>query len=194
MKQRKIEMKWAFVDYENIGSLSKVDLSHYSKVILFLGAKQGKVDFGIKKYNKPIEMKIIQLKETNSNNLDFHLSYYLGKYTIEAEESITFDVISNDNGFAPLIAHVKANDRSCKQIKFGVSSESKSKPKTKSDFVSKLTAQSINKRPKKVASLKNYIASQLLIRCNEVAVQNHLNRLLAENVIKVSGDDVEYLC
>lgn len=41
-------MKWAFIDYENIGCLSKVDLAAYSKVILFVGAKQSKVDLGDK--------------------------------------------------------------------------------------------------------------------------------------------------
>ena len=33
-------MKWAFIDYENIGSLNKVDLSFYEKIIIFVGAKQ----------------------------------------------------------------------------------------------------------------------------------------------------------
>ena len=47
-------MKWAFIDYENIGCLSKVDLSIYDKVIIFVGAKQPKIDFGDKKYESPV--------------------------------------------------------------------------------------------------------------------------------------------
>jgi hypothetical protein len=33
-------MKWAFIDYENVGCLSKIDLSTYEKVVVFIGAKQ----------------------------------------------------------------------------------------------------------------------------------------------------------
>ncbi len=32
-------MIWAFVDYENLGSLEQVDLSSYQKVFVFLGPK-----------------------------------------------------------------------------------------------------------------------------------------------------------
>lgn len=42
-------MKWAFIDYENIGSLEKIDLEIYQRIIIFLGAKQSKIDFGNKK-------------------------------------------------------------------------------------------------------------------------------------------------
>ncbi|MDQ7073674.1 MAG: hypothetical protein Q9O24_00580 [Gammaproteobacteria bacterium] len=42
-------MKWAFIDYENINCLSKISLDEYSKIFIFLGAKQPRVDFGDKK-------------------------------------------------------------------------------------------------------------------------------------------------
>jgi len=38
-------MKWAFIDYENVGSLGKVDLSSYERVIVFLGAKAAAAGF-----------------------------------------------------------------------------------------------------------------------------------------------------
>lgn len=77
-------MKWAFIYYENIGCLSKVDLSAYAKVVLFLGEKQPKIDLGETKYDSPIDLVLVQLKAIQSNNLDFQLSYYLGKYDSEA--------------------------------------------------------------------------------------------------------------
>lgn len=60
---------------------------------------------------------LVQLKATQSNNLDFHLSYYLGKYDGDIPADVSFDIISNDKGFSPLIAHIKANGRACKQVK-----------------------------------------------------------------------------
>lgn len=179
-------MKWAFIDYENIGCLSKVDLSVYRKVILFLGAKQPKIDLGDKKYDSPIELVLIQLKATQANNLDFHLSYYLGKYEHEAPSDASFEIISNDNGFGPLISHIKQNGRACKQVK--VSTE----PPVENKLISSLTSRPKEKRPQKVASLRNHIASQMRIQGNDVAIQNHLNQLINANIVKVSGDSVEY--
>lgn len=80
-------MKWAFIDYENVGSLGKVDLSSYERVIVFLGAKQPKLDFTDKKYNMPINLLVVQLKASQANNLDFHLTYYLGKFDGQADKS-----------------------------------------------------------------------------------------------------------
>ncbi len=179
-------MKWAFIDYENIGCLSKVDLSAYRKVVLFLGAKQPKIDLGDKKYDTPIELILVQLKATQSNNLDFHLSYYLGKYDNEAPSNVTFEIISNDNGFSPLIAHIKINGRACKQVKVATA------PSTKSKLISSLTSKPKEKRPKKVSSLRNHIATHMAVKGNDVAIQNYFNQLVNDKLIKVSGNNVEY--
>ncbi len=181
-------MKWAFIDYENIGCLSKVVLSDYKKIILFLGAKQPKIDFGERKYDSPVEMVLVQLKAVQANNLDFHLSYYLGKFDSEAESDVTFEIISNDNGFSPLIAHIKSNGRMCKQVKIASASNAKN------ILVSSFTERPKEKRPQKVSSLKNHIASRLRIQGNEIAIQNHFNQLVNDKVICVSGESIEYKC
>lgn len=181
-------MKWAFIDYENVGNLDKIDLATYERIIVFLGAKQPKLDFGEKKYDKSLNLTIVQMKTIQANNLDFHLSYYLGKYDAIAEKQIAFEVVSNDNGYSPLISHVKANGRACKQIKF----ESSTQVGTK--LVSSLTARPKDKRPKKVASLKNHIASHLGLKGNETAIQNQINYLINAKIIAVNdGTNVEYL-
>ena len=179
-------MKWAFIDYENIGCLSKVELSDYKKIILFLGAKQPKVDFGEKRYDFPIDLVLVQLKATQANNLDFHLSYYLGKFDSEAPKEVIFEIISNDNGFSPLISHIKTNGRVCKQIKIASASTSKNK------LISSLKARPVEKRPQKVSSLRNHIASHLSIQGNEVAIQNYFNQLVKDKLINITGEKIEY--
>ncbi len=192
-------MKWAFIDYENIGCLSKVDLSIYSKVVLFIGAKQPKIDLGDKKYDSPIALVLVQLKATQSNNLDFHLSYYLGKYDGDIPADVSFDIISNDKGFSPLIAHIKANGRACKQVKVAAAPSVKSQyvkvasvPSQKSKLISFITATQRDKRPKKVTSLRNCIAAHMGIKGHETAIQNHVNQLVNEKIIRISGDNIEY--
>lgn len=181
-------MKWAFIDYENVGNLGKVDLSSYDRVIIFLGAKQPKLDFTDTKYDKPVSMVVVQLKAVGANNLDFHLAYYLGRFDSQAPQGVAFDVVSNDTGFSPLIAHIKANGRPCKQVKIA------SAPADTQKLIQSLTSKPKEKRPQKVASLRNHIASHLSLKGNEVAIQNQLNQLVIGNVVKISGDSVEYQC
>ncbi|MCH9691525.1 MAG: hypothetical protein K0U59_05620 [Gammaproteobacteria bacterium] len=181
-------MKWAFIDYENVGGLGKIDLSRYEQIVVFLGAKQSRLDFGIEKYNSPINLITVQIKSIQSNNLDFHLSYYLGKYDQKADKDIIFEVITNDNGFSPLISHLNLNGRCCKQIKHMTAAASTQK------LLVALTKSSDEQRPKTVSSLKNHIASQLKLQGNEVAIQGQLNKLLQEKKIILNGELVEYQC
>lgn len=180
-------MKWAFIDYENIGNLGKVNLSEYERVVVFLGAKQPKLDFAETKYDKPINMTVVQLKASQANNLDFHLAYYLGKYDGHAERSVAFDVISNDTGFSPLIAHIKASGRACKQVKVAGATGDAEK------LIKNLSAKPKEKRPQKVTALRNHIASHLSIQGNEMAIQKAVNLLVQEKFLKVSDTGVEYL-
>ncbi len=179
-------MKWAFIDYENIGTLNKLDLNTYSKTIIFMGAKQPRLDFGEKKYDFPIEIQVIQIKATQENNLDFHLAYYLGKANMEASHEVLFEVISNDNGFAPLLAHLKKNGRQCKQIKIETAS------KTKTKLIQSLKSRSKEKRPQRVTSLRNHIASHLGIKGDEVKIQNYFNQLVKDGFIDVSEEKINY--
>ena len=181
-------MMWAFVDYENIGTLESVDLTLYSKAVIFLGAKQQKIDFGNSRYQQPINMVIVQVEEVGANNLDFHLSYYLGKCETKVAKDVGFDIISNDNGFAPLIEHIRSNGRACNQIKTLCQELSVEK------FITVLCAKPIGQRPKKVETLRNHIAAQMSLKGNELAIQNHINQLVNKKVIAIEDSALKYLC
>ncbi|WP_417512932.1 PIN domain-containing protein [Marinobacter sp.] len=180
-------MKWAFIDYENVGNLGKVNLSEYERVIVFLGAKQPKLDFTDTKYDEPINIVVVQLKATQANNLDFHLAYYLGKFDAQADRNVAFEVISNDSGFSPLIAHIKASGRVCKQVKIAGASGDTQK------LIKNLSSTPKEKRPQKVTGLRNHIAAQLRLQGNEMAIQKALNQLVHAKFLKVSDTGVEYL-
>jgi ribosomal protein L31E len=180
-------MKWAFIDYENIGSLEKIDLEIYQRIIIFLGAKQSKIDFGNKKYSEALDFTIIHLNATSSNNLDFHLSYYLGKYESIAQKEISFEVISNDNGFSSLISHIKKNGRNCKQLKIADTEILSSK------LLDSLLKKSKEKRPKKVETLKNHIASHMGVREDKISIDRYFNQLINQKIIDVDENNVKYL-
>lgn len=179
-------MKWAFIDYENIGTLAKIDMSQYERVTVFMGAKQPRLDFGDKKYDFPLNLQVVQIKASQENNLDFHLAYYLGKSNSEAPLGVQFDVVSNDNGFSPLLSHLKQNGRSCKQVKIETASSEKTV------LMQSLKQKPKEKRPQKVSSLRNHIASHLRIKGNEVKIQSYLNQLVNDKFVQINGEKVEY--
>lgn len=180
-------MKWAFIDYENVGSLAKIDLSLYQKVFVFMGAKQLRLDFGDnRQYSFPINIQIIQIAVTQSNNVDFHLAYYLGKTNLEAPSEVIFEVISHDNGFTPLLSHLKQNGRQCKLFKIGNACLEKNK------LLQSLITKPKEKRPQKVTSLKNHIASHLRIKDDQVKIQSYVNQLIADKSIMLEGDKIVY--
>ena len=92
-------MNWAFVDYENVGSLEEIPFDDYDRVFIFCGPKNSKIKIGSSSITDFIKIEIIKLKSTGANNLDFHISYYLGKFYQTANPEVQFIVVTNDNGF-----------------------------------------------------------------------------------------------
>ena len=147
--------EWAFVDLENIGSLTNISIEKYDVVYVFVGSKQSNVSLTPESTEKFVELKILKIKETSKDNLDFHLSYYLGKFDSSAKKDVTFTIISNDSGFDNLIKHISSTGRKCKRLKFEI------KENSSTTVLQNLLAKGSEKMPKTEKSLKNYIKSHL---------------------------------
>lgn len=193
-------MRWAFIDYENVGSLNRVNLGNYTKVIVFVGAKQKVLNFGDDIYNKPIDFTYIKIAEVNKNNLDLHLAYYLSDYNHIAPENVSFDVISNDRAFSPLIKHVNLNIRKCVQIGWG-ETKNNVKPIQLTKGEKKKTPHLINNiiympktaRPKRRDALFNHIKTYMRVKNNvELEVQKYIQELLEEGVINIDNELIKY--
>ena len=100
-------MNWAFVDYENIGCLDGIAFSNYERILIFCGPKNSKINIGSATIPDFLQIEIIKLKSIGANNLDFHISYYLGKFAQTAKSEVQFHVITNDNGFNGLVSQNK---------------------------------------------------------------------------------------
>ena len=193
---------WAFIDYENIASLDGIDLLKFSKVYIFIGAKQNKINLGAEKIELLAEIHLLKLKATSPDNLDFHICYYLGKLDTLAESNIIFVVVSNDTGFDPLLKHLKENGRVCARQKYVVK-ESIIKPvqtkkivslidEKQAELVQRLANLNDTKRPKTEKSLKNYVKSHLGLQTDNVGVQREFFNLVKSNLIKIEGNNVKY--
>jgi len=104
LMQNKIKnTNWAFIDYENVGTLEGINFDLYERILIFCGPKNTKLNLGSTVTSSLIKLEIIKLKTSGANNLDFHIAYYLGIFAKEAEKNIEFHIITKDNGYNGLI-------------------------------------------------------------------------------------------
>src|SRR5690606_6825410 len=100
-------MNWAFVDYENVGTLEGLNISDYERVFVFCGPKNTRIKVGALPTEGFCRIELIGVATTGANNLDFHLAFHLGRFHEVAENGVAFHIISNDGGFNGLVNHLK---------------------------------------------------------------------------------------
>lgn len=192
-------MKWAFVDYENVGSLNKLNLALYEKVIVFVGATQKAISFGDDIYNRPIEILYIKVTEVLKNNLDMHLVYYLGKYDEKAPTHVSFEIISNDKCFGPLMNHIRLSGRQCYQINWESANHNQFKPKPqltliiqkqKDKLIKNITSTPKNSRPQKVQALHNHVRTCLKVAQKQA--KQYVDELVKDGLLDISENKIKY--
>ena len=106
------------IDYENIQSL---DLSKFlnkeTDIKIFVGKTQNKIPFELVQVAQQLGSRVqwIKIEEAGNNALDFHISFYLGRFTQEYDQ-VSFLILSKDKGFDPLIAHINNSKIKCQRI------------------------------------------------------------------------------
>jgi hypothetical protein len=100
-----------FVDYENVHKhipIDEIARGNHQRVLLFVGNQQTiPNDWLIVDYN----ITVIRVGKTSKDNVDFHISAYLGMVHVGRDNSVRFIVWSKDKGFDDLIEHLKSRKR-----------------------------------------------------------------------------------
>lgn len=189
-------MIWAFVDYENIGSLEAINLSEYEKVYVFCGPRNTKIKFGILPSSGFCSIELIGVTTMGNNNLDFHLAFHLGRLHEVADETIAFHIISNDSGFNGLVNHLKKIGRKCKKVATKPYRPIKSSQASLSDcaslVLSKLKQLDGRKRPRKRAKFINWIKSQCQGVSNSTTPEEVCKELIMAQLVQESGSNITY--
>lgn len=101
---------YVLIDYENV---QPTDLSLLRegpfKVKIFLGAHQAKIPVSLASTLQDFgsNAEYVVLECSGRNALDFHIAYYVG--LLSAQDSVAFfHVISGDEGYDPLLQHLKS--------------------------------------------------------------------------------------
>lgn len=104
-----VKTNYVLIDYENVqpADVTRLDQEHF-KIIVFLGANQGKITFEVASALQRMgtRAEYIKVSGNGSNALDFHIAFYIGQLAAHEPEAY-FHIISNDTGFDPLIQHLK---------------------------------------------------------------------------------------
>ena len=103
------------IDSENVKpeSIEKLKHEHF-RVVVFLGANQKRIDIaiGIALQSLGGNGSYVRVSDKGKDALDFHIAYYIGKFAAE-EPGAYFHIISNDQGFDPLIKHLREQKIFC---------------------------------------------------------------------------------
>ncbi len=207
-------MKWAFVDYENMGTLEDVNVSDYERLFIFCGPHNTKLKFGSLPVSSFCKIELLGIKTTGNNNLDFHLAFHVGRLHETTTSEIEFHVLSNDTGFDGLVQHLNDIGRKCKTIRrktdtkkeiTGKKKAATPKPKesTPKIEIPQLTPEALhlikriehsteNNRPKARDKFLNYIKSQCNGFPNPIEPELLLNELVAHKKIVADGKKISY--
>lgn len=189
-------MNWAFVDYENVGSLEGLNFSDYQRVFVFCGPKNTRIKVGALPTEGFCRIELIGVTTMGANNLDFHLAFHLGRFHEIADKGVSFHIISNDSGFSGLINHVKKLGRTCKKVAKKVGAPKPVAPPTLSEeaslVVARLKQLDGRKRPRKKASFVNWIKSQCQGLANGENPEAVCKELVGAKLIRESGSGIAY--
>lgn len=161
----KSSRKIALVDGENVGSLSKYSSlpSDYETIYYFLGATQ---HLSSELTGKHPDIRVIEIAKVGKNNLDFHLSAYLGYLHNTVSSDFIFEVISKDTGFDGIIGFINQNwNRKCYRESTFFSHLTRKLPlKIQTHFISRNQIC----LPKSINALRNYLIAQSLSTVDNV--------------------------
>lgn len=190
---------YIFIDFENVQNHNFEILKTFNiKLFIFIGQNQNKIPFNIVNliHSFGNSAEYIKISGSGLNALDFHISYYIGKYSSEDSKS-NFYIISKDTGFDPLICHLTD-----KKIKiFRVESISnlgflKNKPifsiKDNIDIAIGGLKQKAIGRPKNERSMINYLDSLFKRKLTNEELILIVKELQKTNKIKIDNSTISY--
>jgi hypothetical protein len=109
VQEATMKTNYVLIDYENVQpqDIAVLDQEHF-RVLVFVGANQGKIaiDLAIALQCMGARAEYIRVTGNGPNALDFHIAFYIGQFAASSPDAY-FHIISQDNGFDPLIQHLK---------------------------------------------------------------------------------------
>jgi len=190
---------YVLIDFENVqpDSLEQLDRDYF-KVLVFVGAKQGKVPYdmaaSLQGFGDRVEY--IKISGKGSNALDFHIAYYIGQLAV-TEPTAYFHIISKDTGYDPLTQHLRAKKifvnrvTTISDIPLVKISNCKSAAKRIEVVVGKLRQPKATK-PGTVKALGRMIAALFQRQISDKEISGLINKMANKGYLTIIGTKVTY--
>lgn len=190
---------YVLIDFENVQPTNlEVLKQHPFKVLVFVGANQTRLPFDLAAAMQALgdAGEYVKIEGSGKNNLDFHITYYVGKLAAE-DPTAHFHIISRDTGFDPLIRHIKSKkikiqrERDLAEIPVLRISSSTSDDDKIAAVVKNLAGRG-QSRPRKAKTLANTINSLFTEQLSEQHLAELIQALEKKGHIKVANGNVTY--
>jgi hypothetical protein len=197
--QKSFRTNYVLIDFENVQPDSLEQLDHdYFKLLVFVGASQGKVPYDIAASLQRFgdRMAYIKISGNGSNALDFHIAYYIGRLAA-ADPTAYFHIISKDTGFDPLICHLRVKEILASRVKriSDIPCVKASNGKYAAERIEVILGklrQLKAAKPKTVKALGSTIAALFQKQLSDHEVSGLINKMAKSGYLTVSGTKVTY--
>ena len=190
---------YILIDFENVqpGNLELLQ-QHPFRVFVFIGENQSKVPFALAAAMQGLGDKgqYIKIAGNGPNALDFHIAYYIGQLATQ-DPSGYFHIISKDQGFDPLIRHLRNEkikvhrEKDLGEIPLLQISNAVSKDEKIELIVSNIRGRGQSK-PRKETTLANTIDSLFTKSLGEEASRELIQELEKRKFIAINNGNISY--
>lgn len=190
---------YVLIDFENVQPRNLDILrKHPFKILVFVGASQGKVPFELAAAMQQLgaDAEYIKISGNGKNALDFHLAFYIGELSAR-NPGAYFHIISRDTGFDPLIRHLQ--DRKIRVMREKDLAEIPALRMSKAtsgdekiDAIVKNLAGRGQSRPRKEKTLANTINSLFTEKLGDKELAALIKTMQDRKLIRIKNGNVSY--
>ncbi len=189
------------IDFENVQPES-LDLLKDGpfKVLVFVGAHQAKgrmrFEFAESVQRLGEKAQYVRIEGNGPNALDFHIAYYIGRMAAETPDAY-FHVISKDDGFDPLIVHLKSLGVFCKRSESLtdiplVKPAQAVTPIDKVKLIQERLVAHKAAKPRSIKTLSGTIRSQFGTAIDDSEIEKIIAALAKRGFLVVTGTKISY--
>jgi PIN domain len=187
------------IDYENIQPVVADALAQpIFKVWVFVGVQQAKVKFDLVDLlqRKGGDARVIKMRTSGRNALDFHMSYYLGKLSTQQPEAY-FHLVAEDTGMDPLVEHLKEAGLSVSRWAdvFDIPIVKAPANESEDEKLSRIVEYLVRRGKQRPATLKTLLGSTAALfqpKLDEAEARALVSQLKANGIFEVAGSKLAY--
>jgi hypothetical protein len=174
------------VDLENVQKFDLAKVPSNARIKIFVGQLQTKLPTALVQQAQALGSRLewVRIDGNGSNALDFHIACHLGEGICKVPKA-EFVILSNDKGFDPLVRHLVARGFKCRR---DGQARPAPAPKPQLSVHAKAVADLLrrsekNKRPRKRATLTNYLATNFHKKLTAEEIKQAVEHLLEAGMI-----------